>query len=149
MKDTSEQPFWKKKPLSGMTREEWESLCDGCAKCCLFKFENQEQKEVEYTNVSCRLLDTATCTCTSYWNRSSRVPSCMTLTPKRVEDFYWLPKSCAYRLIEEGKDLPSWHHLVCGDKEMIHTMGFSVKSKVIPEEYVHPDDLPLHIMEWG
>ncbi len=129
-----------------MTREEWESVCDGCAKCCLHKLEDEDLKVVRYTNVSCRLLDTGACRCTSYWNRHALVSTCMVLTPSRVEQYSWLPESCAYRLLFEGKELPEWHHLVCGDRDMIHLLGHSVRGKVISVEYIHPDQLYEHVL---
>jgi uncharacterized cysteine cluster protein YcgN (CxxCxxCC family) len=143
-----EQPFWKRKTLSEMDRTEWELLCDGCARCCLYKLEDETLKQVRYTSVACRLLDTASCRCSSYWNRHALVPTCMVLTPSRVEQYYWLPPTCAYRLLHQGKDLPDWHHLVCGDRESVHESGHSVKGKVVSEDYIPSLELSEHVVEW-
>ena len=141
-------PFWKKKSLREMNRQEWELLCDGCGKCCLYKIQDEKTGEVQYTNVSCRLLCTKTCLCNSYKNRYHLVPTCMILTPTRVEEFCWLPKTCTYRLLAQGKDLPWWHHLVSGDPDLIHHLGLSIKGKVISEDYVYPLQLRQHIVQW-
>ncbi len=142
------QPFWKQKSLHQLSREEWELLCDGCAKCCLFKLEDKKTGSVSYTGVCCRLLSLRTCRCTSYKNREKQVPTCMNLSPTRVEQFHWLPKTCAYRLVHEGKDLPLWHHLVSGDKELIHRLGFSIKGKVVSEKNIHMLRLHQHVVDW-
>jgi uncharacterized cysteine cluster protein YcgN (CxxCxxCC family) len=138
--------FWKEKSLLEMNSREWELLCDGCGKCCLHKF--QDEEKIEYTNVCCKLLCIQTCRCTSYKYRHLLVPTCMILTPSRVEKFFWLPESCAYRLLYQGKDLPPWHHLVCGDRDLIHRSGFSVRGKVISEIHIHPLQLEQHIVKW-
>jgi uncharacterized protein len=143
-----EKPFWKEKSLAEMNRQEWEQLCDGCARCCLVKLDIKALGGVKYTNVSCRLLDTSTCTCTSYWNRHALVPRCLVLTPDRIEEFHWLPKTCAYRLLHEGNDLPLWHPLVCGNKDEMHSQGHSVIGRVVSEEYIHPSQLPEHVTDW-
>lgn len=131
-----------------MTRPEWESLCDGCGKCCLFKLKGTGEYETLYTKVCCYMLNIETCRCKSYWQRQTTVSTCLVLTPERLEEFLWLPKTCAYRLVSEGKDLPDWHHLVCGDRETIHRLGYSVKAKVISSEFVHPKQLPDFIVDW-
>lgn len=131
-----------------MDRTEWEMLCDGCGKCCLFKLDFKDKKGVSYTNVACRFLDPMKVQCKSYWNRHAVVSTCMILTPSRVEQYSWLPKTCAYRLLYEGKDLPEWHYLVCEDPDEIHRSGYSVKGKVVSEEYVHPKDLESHMTDW-
>jgi uncharacterized protein len=141
-------PFWKVKSLRQMTRKEWNSLCDGCGKCCVFKLEDVKKKTVTYTDVSCRLLDLQTCRCISYRLRRIRVFSCLRLTPRRVKKMYWLPKTCAYRLVYEGKELPPWHYLVSGDPASIHKLGHSVLGKVIPEKSIDLHTLPGHIKEW-
>lgn len=148
MKNNPVAPFWKEKSLEEMTPEEWESICDGCAKCCLNKMEDPDTKVVQYTNVSCYLLSLETCTCKSYENRGELVPGCALLSPEQVKEFYWLPKSCAYRLLSEGKELPPWHHLICGDKERIHREEHSVYGKVISEDFVHPDWLDQFVVDW-
>ena len=141
-------PFWKTKSLREMTRWEWEMLCDGCGKCCLHKIIDEKTGTVYYTNVTCRLLNTKTCRCTSYKTRGQHVPTCMILTPRRVEEFDWLPETCAYRLLSQGKDLPWWHRLVSGDPDLIHRLNLSVKGKTIPEEYIHPMEIRNHIVDW-
>jgi uncharacterized protein len=141
-------PFWKQKTMSQMNLEEWESLCDGCGKCCLNKLELEETGEILYTDVCCRLFCTRTCRCLSYENRLKLVPTCMLLTPDKVEQFHWLPANCAYRLVAEGKELPPWHYLVSGDRTMIHRLGLSVKGKVISEEYVSMEQMAERVVNW-
>ena len=146
VKKTS-QPFWKTKALHDMTREEWESLCDGCGRCCLRKLENKKTGKIYYTTVSCYLLDTRECRCVSYGDRTRRVKDCTELTPSKIVHMRWLPETCAYRLLVQKKDLCEWHPLVSGDPQSVHAAGISVKDRVISEEYVHPDDLEYYIVE--
>jgi uncharacterized cysteine cluster protein YcgN (CxxCxxCC family) len=146
--DTQAESFWKSKGLREMTRAEWELLCDGCGKCCLQKLQDEKTGAVDYTNVCCRLFSPATCRCTSYHDRHLRVPTCMILTPPRVEAFDWLPETCAYRLLSKGKDLPYWHHLVSGDPNLIHRLDLSAKGKVISEKHIHPLQISRHIVQW-
>lgn len=134
-------PFWKRKGLDQMTEAEWESLCDGCGKCCLHKFEDAETGEVVSTTVACRLLDLHTCRCSDYARRTQCVSDCLDLRTLDRRDFNWLPATCAYRLLEDGADLPEWHPLVCGDPERVHTRGVSVRDRVISELCIHPEDL--------
>jgi uncharacterized protein len=141
-------PFWKQKTLAEMTPEEWESLCDGCGRCCLHKFEDIETGEIFYTNVVCFLLDTYRCRCKDYPQRTEKVPTCMQLTVERVAEYRWMPGTCAYRLLGEGKDLPSWHPLVSGDKQTVHQAGISVRGKVISEEEINMDALDDYIVDW-
>ncbi len=141
------KPFWKEKSLSQMTPNEWESLCDGCGRCCIQKLQDDETNEVLYTRVSCRLLHTRTCRCLNYPNRKRLVPDCVLLTPESVEQYQWLPSSCAYRRLAEGKDLAWWHPLVSGNPRTVHESGISVQDKVISENYVHPDDWENHAWE--
>ena len=138
--------FWKKKSLEQLTSSEWESLCDGCGKCCLNKLEDEETDELVFTNVACTLFDQKNCSCKNYKKRSRFVPDCQILTPKKVRRFAWLPSTCAYRLVDEGKDLPQWHHLVCGNRYSIHKVGASVRGKVISEDNVK--DLEDHVIDW-
>jgi uncharacterized cysteine cluster protein YcgN (CxxCxxCC family) len=142
------EPFWKQKCLREMTRGEWELLCHGCGKCCLYKLQDKKTDEIQYTNVCCHLFCTQTCRCSSYLNRHHLVPTCIILTPTRVEQFSWLPKMCAYRLLFEGKDLPWWHHLVSGEPDLIHRLGLSVKGKVISEKHIHPLQLREYTVDW-
>lgn len=141
------EPFWKFLTLEQMSREQWESLCDGCARCCLHKLEDEDTGEVHYTSVVCSLLDMGACRCSRYRERSRLVPDCLVLDPSRVRSLDWLPETCAYRLVREGKDLPGWHPLVSGDPETVHTAGVSVRGWAISEEQVDPDDLQDHVLE--
>ena len=142
------EPFWKTKSLADMTPEEWELLCDGCARCCLQKVEYKDTGEVYYTNVACRLLDISSCRCTSYDIRVNLVPTCLVMTPAKAEDLQWLPATCAYRRLALGKGLEWWHPLVSGDINTVHEADISVRGKVLPEQYVHPDELEEHVIHW-
>ncbi|MFT3989731.1 YcgN family cysteine cluster protein [Aestuariivirga sp.] len=141
----AEQPFWKTKTLAEMDRAEWESLCDGCGRCCLNKLEDEDSGEFLYTRAACKLLDLKTCRCTDYPNRSRIVPDCVTLTPKNVPELGWLPNTCAYRLLSEGKSLPWWHPLVSGRAETVTEAGISVAGEAYSEEGLSVDDLLDHI----
>ncbi|MCG8489656.1 MAG: YcgN family cysteine cluster protein [Chromatiales bacterium] len=141
------KPFWRTKSLEALSREEWESLCDGCAKCCLQKLEDEETREIYFTNVVCDLLDQESCRCTHYRERSTLVPNCITLQPADLKDPYWLPPSCAYRLIAEGKELPAWHPLLCnGDRHRMRLGGHSIHGKVVTE--AEADDWEHHLIDW-
>ncbi len=142
-------PFWKTKSLSEMSEREWESLCDGCGKCCLIKIEWEDTGAIDYTNLACRLLDDQTCLCRDYANRKQHVPDCVKLTPKRLAKINWLPESCGYRRVNEGKDLPDWHHLKCGDRTRVHTEGHSVKGRTLPETDVSEADQEDYIFDWS
>jgi len=133
------EPFWKQKSLEEMTAAEWESLCDGCGRCCLVKLEDEDSGEIAYTDVGCTLLDGEACRCGDYPRRSERVPDCVRLTPEAVRTLRWLPPTCAYRLVAEGRDLPAWHPLVTGDPDSVHAAGVSVRGRVSGSE----DDLTL------
>ena len=139
----SKQKFWKKKPLSKFSQQEWESLCDGCAKCCTLKLEDEDDGVIYDTNVVCQYLDLETCHCQCYTSRSKKVPNCITLTKDNIEEVYFMPPQCAYRLLAEQKELPVWHHLISHNKQTIHQTGHSVKGKVISEE--NADDLFMHL----
>jgi uncharacterized cysteine cluster protein YcgN (CxxCxxCC family) len=143
---TTATPFWRAKTLGAMSRAEWESLCDGCGRCCLHKLRDETTEELGWTNVACRLLDLETCRCGDYANRKARVPDCVKLTPRRVATIDWLPPTCAYRLLREGRDLPWWHPLVSGDPETVHRAGVSVRGKAIRER--DAGDLKDHIVAW-
>ena len=139
-------PFWKRKSLTQMSKAEWESLCDGCAKCCLEKLEDSETGHIEYTDVACRLLDLDVCKCKHYATRKRIVPDCVVLTPDNVGALSWMPATCAYRLLSEGKDLPDWHPLITGDPDSVHRAGVSVRGRVVSEE--DAGDLEEHIVIW-
>ena len=143
-----EPPFWKTKTLDEMTESEWESLCDGCARCCLLKLEDVDTGDVVYTEVACRLLDLGQCRCRDYAGRSAEIPDCVRLTPATVRRLSWLPPTCAYRLVAEGQDLYWWHPLVSGDPETVHQAGISVRGRVVPEAEVHPAELEDYVAEW-
>lgn len=145
MEEKDAQPFWRRKGLTEMTVEEWESLCDGCGKCCLNKLEDIDTGELSYTNVACRLLDLGTCRCTRYAARSRLVPDCVTLTPENVGALRWMPSTCAYRLIAEGKPLADWHPLISGDPDSVHRAGVSVRGRAISERRAGP--LEHHILK--
>lgn len=128
-----EERFWETTPLDKMTRTQWEALCDGCGKCCMHKLQDADTGEIENTDIACKLLDVKTVRCTDYRMRHKFVPECMRLTARNVRSIEWLPKTCAYRLIAAGEPLPTWHYLVCGDREEVHRAGISVKGWAIPE----------------
>lgn len=141
--------FWQEKALHEMSSEEWESLCDGCAKCCLVQLEDEDTEQLVFTDVACDLLDAGACRCTDYQNRSVRVPNCMTLTPENVEQAAeFAPSSCAYKRLVEGDDLPEWHHLITGSKEAMHTQGLSVQNKVRKLSEVNAENLESFVVEW-
>ncbi len=140
--------FWEEKPLNEMTQQEWESLCDGCGKCCLIKLEDEDTGRIHYTDVACKLLDCDTCRCKDYPNRTTHVPDCVILTPQGAKDLHWLPSTCAYRLVEQGDPLPDWHHLICGDSDMVHKAGMSVRDRVLEEEEVPEEFLPERMVTW-
>lgn len=139
-------PFWKAKSLSEMTRSEWESLCDGCGRCCLHKLRDDDTDEIHWTEVACRLLDTSTALCSDYANRRSKVPDCVKLTPARLKRIDWLPPSCGYRLVAEGRDLPEWHPLVSGDRATVQEAGVSVAGRVVSER--RAGALEDHVVDW-
>jgi uncharacterized cysteine cluster protein YcgN (CxxCxxCC family) len=145
VQDPGAQPFWKTKTLAEMTREEWESLCDGCGLCCLIRFEDEDTGVVFATHAHCRLFDPDRCTCTDYANRKTYVPDCIKLTPGNIEALGWMPKSCAYRRLHEGRPLAAWHPLVSGDPETVHTAGVSVRGQTFSElDLASPEDAVLH-----
>ena len=139
------EPFWKSKTLDQMTPGEWESLCDGCGRCCLNKLEDEDTGEFLYTRAACKLLDIGTCRCTDYCNRHDKVPECVALTPQNVGSLGWLPGTCAYRLLAEGKSLPWWHPLVSGRQATVDEAGITIKNEAYSEEGLSVDDLVDHI----
>ncbi|WP_173932326.1 YcgN family cysteine cluster protein [Chelativorans sp. Marseille-P2723] len=143
------EPFWKSKPLLAMSDAEWESLCDGCGKCCLAKLEDEDTGEILWTSVACRLFDSATCRCSDYSGRLARIPDCVQLTPENVFELGWLPSTCAYRLLAEGKELAWWHPLVSGDPETVHKAGISVRGRTSAheDELSEPEDYLAHLLE--
>ncbi len=140
--------FWRTKSLGEMNREEWEALCDGCGRCCLHKLEECDTGKVYYTRVACRLLDLERCRCTDYTHRRTRVDDCVELTPETLADASWLPKTCAYRRLSEGRALAWWHPLVSGDQESVRRAGISVAGRVLAESHVAPDGLEEHVIRW-
>jgi len=144
-----EVPFWRRKSLKEMTDSEWESLCDGCGKCCLNKLEEEDTDRVFYTSVGCRLLDGQSCRCADYKHRLELVNDCVRLTPRNLKTINWLPPSCGYVLVAEGRDLYWWHPLVSGDPETVHAAGVSVRGRVNASEADVPDkDLEDYIVSW-
>lgn len=141
-------PFWKRKTFEEMSDSEWESLCDRCGLCCLHKVQYEDSETVHFTCVSCKLLDTDTATCTDYNNRFERVSDCMEVTPHIARTCTWLPTSCAYRRLAEGRDLPAWHHLVTGSYESVHDADISVQGYAISETDVAPEDLDDYLADW-
>ena len=139
--------FWEL-PLADLSAAEWESLCDGCGKCCLNKIEYEDDGGVEYTRVACRLLDGASCRCANYPDRHRYVPECIVLTPARLAEVaWWLPRTCAYRLRAEGRPLPGWHHLLTGDPEAIHRAGASMRGRTVSEADISEDDWEDYLIE--
>lgn len=140
--------YWETKSLADMTEAEWESLCDGCARCCLQKLEDADTGDVYYTELACRLLDERQCRCLDYPRRLQKVPECMKITVQDMDQFHWLPTTCAYRLLAEGKPLASWHPLVSGNPDSVHQAGISVRGRVVPEHLVAEQDWEDHIIHW-
>ena len=140
------RPFWRTKPLERMTPAEWESLCDRCGRCCLHKLRDEDTGELAFTNVACRLLDCRTGLCRDYKHRHKSVPDCVGLTAAALREIDWLPPTCAYRLLAEGKDLPRWHPLITGDPDSTRRAGVSVAGKVVEEDAAGP--LEDHVTDW-
>lgn len=142
----TDQPFWREKTLDQLSHTEWESLCDGCGKCCLHKLEDVDTGQVHYTNVACRLLDLGSCRCGNYPKRQALVPDCISLDPGLVDALQWMPATCGYRLVAERKDLPWWHPLVSGDPETVHQAGVSVRGRAVAEHLA--GELEDHVVDW-
>jgi uncharacterized cysteine cluster protein YcgN (CxxCxxCC family) len=137
--------FWERYPLEQFTTEEWEALCDGCARCCLQKLEDEESGQVYYTSLACHLLDLEQCRCSDYPRRNQRVPNCVPLTPEKTAAFHWLPATCGYRLIHEGETLPPWHPLISGSRESVHQAEISIRSFAMLES--GEEDLEAYLLE--
>lgn len=147
MQDQS--PFWKRKKLEEMTQEEWESLCDGCGRCCLLKLEDEDTEEIVYTRIACKLLDIGSCRCSAYEARHELVPDCVRLTPESAAALVWLPPTCAYGLIANGEDLAWWHPLVSGDTETVHEAGISVRDFAVSEKKVKQKRYQHFLLKWA
>ena len=143
-----EAPFWRRKTLEELSPAEWESLCDGCGRCCLNKLEDEDTGEIEFTAVACTLLDGESCKCGDYEHRFEKVPDCIQLTPAKVRSVPWLPPTCGYRLVAERKDLYWWHPLLSGDPETVHTARISVQGRTISEDYLDLSDYGDWIVDW-
>lgn len=140
-------PFWQTKSLEEMSLTEWESLCDGCGRCCLVKLEDEDTQEIHLTRLSCRLLDVGSCRCSDYPNRQSKVPDCIAIDPEKVRSLGWLPPTCGYRLIAEGRGLQWWHPLVSGSPDTVHEAGVSVRGWALNETRIKPDHLHRYIIK--
>jgi uncharacterized protein len=142
-------PYWETKPLEAMNEAEWESLCDGCGRCCLVKLEDEDTGEIHFTNIACRLLDASTCRCSDYRRRARRVRDCIKLTPDLARGLTWLPPTCAYRLLGEGRRLPWWHPLVSGSPDTVQEAGISVRGRIAASERdIEVDTYPDYIVSW-
>ncbi|MFK8029195.1 MAG: YcgN family cysteine cluster protein [Gammaproteobacteria bacterium] len=139
--------FWEL-PLNQLNRTEWEALCDSCGRCCLHKFEDEDTREVRFTDVVCKLLDQSDCRCTDYANRRTLVPNCLELSLDEPEVFRWLPDTCAYRRRFEGKPLLEWHPLKSGRANSVAEAGIGIGGQCIVETYIHPDEIELRHASW-
>lgn len=128
------EPFWKTTPLEAMSEAEWESLCDGCGKCCLAKLEDEDTGDIHWTSIGCRLFDAGACRCGDYANRFAKVSDCVKLTPQNVRTITWLPSTCGYRRVAEGRDLAAWHPLVSGRRDSVHEAGISMRGRITASE---------------
>ena len=142
----TQEKFWETKKLSDMTDDEWEALCDGCGKCCLEKFVFEDDGVLAFTNIACRLLDRKTCRCRHYAYRRRYVPECKPIRPEKLNEYYWLPKTCAYRLLYEGKPLPEWHPLISGSPTSVHEAGMSAAGRCVAPKPA--EDFRKYIVDW-
>ena len=140
--------YWESKTLDALDQDEWEALCDGCARCCLIKLEDADTGEIHYTDVVCSKLDQDHCRCTCYETRTTVVPDCVTVRPDNLDELEWMPETCAYRLLHEGKPLPDWHPLISGNRRSVHAAGISVRGRCISQEFVHRDDIVERVIQW-
>ena len=145
--DDPQQPYWRTKKLGEMSGPEWEALCDGCGKCCLIKLIDEDTEEIHFTKLACKLLDTGSCRCKDYENRKKKVPDCVKIDAKKVGKLRWLPMTCAYRLLAEGKDLQWWHPLVSGSPETVHDAGISVRGVARSEGRIKPENYIRYIVQ--
>lgn len=143
---SNDPPFWREKKLTEMSKAEWEQLCDGCGRCCLEKLEDPDSGEISYTSVACWLLDRETCQCSNYPERQRLVPDCIELNPKNISQLRWMPSTCAYRRLSEGKSLPDWHPLATGDPQSVIKAGISVRGRADDAQEV--EDLEKFIVTW-
>lgn len=148
MADALRPEFWKTYQLEQLSPAEWEALCDGCGLCCLIKLEDDESNEVAYTKVACKLLDCKTGHCSDYPNRQRHVPDCIQLTPEKLAQIHWLPTTCAYRRLAEGKKLPNWHYLITGSRESVVQARKSAAGRCISESEIHEDEIEDYIVRW-
>ena len=146
MSGVAQKPFWETKRLEEMSPSEWESLCDGCGRCCLHKLRHEDDDSLSFTNVACRLLDLHRCSCSRYETRQEVVPDCIRLTPEAVREVDWLPPSCAYRRVAEGRGLADWHPLVSGDPNSVHAARVSIRGRAVSE--TKSGLLEDYIVEW-
>lgn len=142
------RPFWETKSLKEMTPREWESLCDGCGLCCLIRFEDEDTGEIIPTRVHCRLFDSDSCACSNYAQRKRHVPDCIKLTPQNVDTLKWMPLSCAYRRVNEGRGLADWHPLISGDPESVHRAGVSIRGETVSEDSLADPDDAIQYAAW-
>ena len=148
MTENMRPKFWVTLPLEALTHNEWEALCDGCGKCCLNKLEFEDTGEVAFTRLACQLLDGETCRCKNYDNRRDFVPDCVQVTPERLPNIvYWLPRTCAYRRLHEGKPLLDWHPLISGTTQSVHDARISVQGWTLPETSVPTEDWEDYLIE--
>lgn len=143
-----DKPFWETVTLREMTDQQWESLCDGCGKCCVLKLEDSDTNAIYYTDVSCQLLCTKSAQCTDYANRKQLVPDCVILTAENLDTVHWMPESCAYRRLHEGRPLPDWHPLLTGNKQAMIAAHHCVANQVTSETEIAEDDMPDHLYDW-
>jgi len=139
--------FWEEKSLAEMSDEEWESLCDGCGRCCVWKFEDEDSAEILYTDIRCHLFDDASCRCSDYQQRAKRVPECMDIRTFSDQQYGWLPDTCAYRLRHKNKPLFDWHHLICGDKNAVHQANISLQHQTVSGDHFNEEDIIHHIID--
>ena len=144
----TDEPVWRRKSLAEMTESEWESLCDGCGRCCVLKLEDEDTGRIYHTDVTCKLLDLKTCRCRRYRDRQRLVPDCVKVMADNIAGLNFMPSTCAYRLLAEGRELAWWHPLVSGRRATVHEAGISVRHRVVSEDEVDEDDLPNRIVDW-